>query len=690
MEPPKAGSTGDGLRVTRVNPAGGPNRGSGLQSGLAEREREPGGRVGPQLCLAIILVLAIGLRGWRLGEHAFITPYYLAGVRSMLQSWHNFVFNAFDPGGFVSLDKPPVAFWLQTGSAKLFGFGPVGVLLPQLAEGVAAILLLYGLLRHRCGETAALLAALFLALTPVDIAVDRSNNTESCLVLVLVAAAWALTRALETGRLRFIVLAAALVGVGFNVKMLLAFGVLPGFALLYLAAAPLGWRSRIAHLGTAGVVLAVVSLAWVLAYDLTPAQERPFVDSTRGNSMLELAVGHNGMERFVRAGGDRLRANAADTRQPGAAPQVAAPRPGGRDFAPAGPLRLAAPRLAAQMGWWWPLVLIGGIAAWFGAPSGRPLAAERLQLVLWGSWVLSYGIVLSAAGGLFHAYYLVVMTPALAALAGIGLARLWLLYRRGGPASLLLPVTLLATALWQAYILDEFVREHLALGHDWLVLGLVAAALAITVLLLAVSRLSVPRQALAGATVLPLLLVFPGAWSIGTTLAPGITGFPAARPPLLTDGAETQRRRWSMVAGGLAGDARLIEFLQHNAGGEEFMLAAVNARLAAPIIIATGAPVMALGGFSGRDPILDVDDFSRLVAAGRLRYALIGDGSPGLRRVFGESRQQELVAWIRQFGRPVEPALWRSAKGLAQAARGRGAEMVDTELYDLRVANAEH
>src|SRR5207247_7866778 len=189
---------------------------------------------GPRFCLAAILVIAALLRAWDLGERGFITPYYLAGVRSMLVSWHNLFFNAFDPAGFVSLDKPPVAFWMQTLSAKLLGFSPFSGLLPQLIEGLAAIVLLYALVRRRFSEPAGLCAALALALTPIAVAVDRSNNTESCLVLLLLLAAWAAIRALETGLLRFLLLCAAAIGIGFNVKMLAAFGIVPVFALLYL------------------------------------------------------------------------------------------------------------------------------------------------------------------------------------------------------------------------------------------------------------------------------------------------------------------------------------------------------------------------------------------------------------------------------------------------------------------------
>ena len=176
----------------------------------------------------------------------------MAGVRSMTVSWHNFFFNAFDPTGFVSLDKPPLAFWIQTGSAELFGFGTFSVLLPQALEGLASILVLYALVRRVFGTGAGLLAALFLALTPIAVAVDRSNNTESWLVLTLLLAAWALSRAVETGRVPFLLLAAALVGVAFNVKMLVAFGVVPVFVLVWLIGAQISLWRRFGHLVPAG------------------------------------------------------------------------------------------------------------------------------------------------------------------------------------------------------------------------------------------------------------------------------------------------------------------------------------------------------------------------------------------------------------------------------------------------------
>jgi 4-amino-4-deoxy-L-arabinose transferase-like glycosyltransferase len=174
-------------------------------------------RFWPRLGLAGILALALALRGWQLGASGFITPYYMAGVRSMTVSWHNFFFNAFDPTGFVSLDKPPLAFWVQTLSAQFFGLSPLSVLLPQALEGLASILVLYHLARRVFGTGAGLLAALFLALTPIAIAVDRSNNTDTALVLALLLATWALTHAVETGRCHSLLLSAGLLGIAFNV-----------------------------------------------------------------------------------------------------------------------------------------------------------------------------------------------------------------------------------------------------------------------------------------------------------------------------------------------------------------------------------------------------------------------------------------------------------------------------------------
>src|SRR5262245_20346246 len=226
----------------------------------------------PPLGLGLVAVrsTAAVLRLWRLDQNGFGNEYYTAGVRSMSQNWHNFLYNSFDPAGFVSVDKPPLALWIQVASVKLFGFSGLAILLPQVVEGVASVAMLMHLVGRRFGAVAGALAGLFLALTPIAVAADRSGNTDTGLVLVLLLAAWALTLAAERASRRLLLLAMALVGLGFNVKMLATLVVLPTFALVYWLGAAGPWRRRLVDLALGGVLAAVVALPWLIAYDLTP------------------------------------------------------------------------------------------------------------------------------------------------------------------------------------------------------------------------------------------------------------------------------------------------------------------------------------------------------------------------------------------------------------------------------------
>lgn len=631
-----------------------------------------------RIAFAAILVFAALLRSWNLEGGCALVPYYYAGVRSMLQSWHNFFFNAFDPAGFLSLDKPPLAFWLQTASARMFGFSRAAVLLPQVVEGVASVALLYWLVRRRFSVAAGLLAALFLTLTPIAVAVDRSNNTESCLTLVLLLAAWAIVRAVETSRLLPLLTAAALVGVGFNVKMLVAFGVVPALTLTYVLGSSLSAAQRMGRLAAAGIALAAVALSWSVVYELTPPQDRPFVDSTRDNSMLELAVGHNFVQRFVRPADARAHA----------APLTTAGQPAGlqagRDYVSAGPLRLAASPLAAELLWVFPLAVIGGIPAW--RLSNR---RQRLELAMWSMWLVAYGIVFSTAGGIFHSYYLAVMAPAICTLAAIGATALWQSRETGQWGRLMLTTAIFSTGLWQAHLVEGFYNAgSIEFGKTWLVPAFVAVTGVMTAATMrrhSVVTLPAAVSALAAA------LALPAAWCAATSAAVFHAGFPSAHPPFETHAMRGGHNPWARLAGALEGDPKLLAFLRQGADGQAYLLAAVNARQAAPIIIATGSPVMAFGGFSGRDPILSVDDLARLVVTHQIRYVLIGDGSRTLRRVFGQDGQTPLIDWVRDNGREVDPALWR---GIA-ARDGPGpvgdrpqtpAESVGTQLYDLEDA----
>jgi len=351
------------------------------------------------IVLTAVLALSAYLNLSWLTSEGYGNIYYAATVKNMLTSWHNFFFASFD-AGFVSVDKPPLGFWIQAASAYLFGFHGWSLLLPQALAGILCVALLYYLVGRSFGPVAGLLAALALALTPISVATNRHNNLESLLALTVLLAAWAFILAAETGRPRWLVVGALVVGVGFNIKMLEAFLVLPAFYLLYLVAAPVGWRRRMIHLGLATVVIVAASLPWVVAVDLTPAEQRPYVGSSSFNTVTDLIVGWNGVERL--AGSDK-------------------------DVGDPGPLRLLDRQLGGQIGWLLPLAMVGLVVASWQSWKRRPclpLNRQQQALVLWGTWFMSLVVFFSVAGD-WDPYYLAMLAPAVAALVGVGVVALW-------------------------------------------------------------------------------------------------------------------------------------------------------------------------------------------------------------------------------------------------------------------------
>jgi 4-amino-4-deoxy-L-arabinose transferase-like glycosyltransferase len=575
------------------------------------------------ICIGTVLVLAAVLRLWRLEANGFGTEYYAAGVRSALQGGALLFYNSFDPAGFISLDKPPVAFWIQAAFAGLLGFSGWAIHLPQALAGIASVALLYRLVRRPFGIAAGTIAALLLALMPIAVAIDRSNNTDSWLILFLLLAAWAALR----GRGGSLVLAMALLGVAFNVKMMAALVCGPALLAGWWAAGALSLRRRLEWMVAAGVTLAVVSLSWAVAFDLTPRDRRPYAGSTASNSMLELAVAHNGLERFVRERPDRQQAVPALPFEL-------------YDSVPVGALRLATPRLAAQFAWLLPLSLIGLFLV-------RHRDRIDASLVLWGFWLFTYGIVFSAAGGIFHIYYLSTLAPPAAALGGLGAVRLW----RRGPGWLATGLALCAA--WQLYLTGE------SLG--WTSPWLAAPAVAIVVAILTLVRDKRPPAMVGGLA----LLVLPAAWTLSTIFSPGNLTLPSAslaRWLGLDDGrGPFLSHNWAP----LSDDAKLHAFLLAHRGEARFIVAAPTTGLVAPVIVHTGQPAMAFGGFWGNEPVLTLGAFAEMVKRGEVRYVLLG----------GFTRPTEFARWVRLNGKPVDASQWRSV-----APDGRR----PIQLYDLK------
>ncbi len=641
--------------------------------------------------LTFILVLALLLRLWGLDRNGWGAEYYTAAVRSMAMNWHNFLYNAFDPAGFISVDKPPVAIWLQVASVKLLGFRPFSVLLPQVLQGVGSVWLLFHLVQRRFGSSAGLLSALFLAITPVWVAVNRTNNTDSCLVLVLLLATWALLKASEEGNRQLLFLSAALIGLAFNVKMLAAYFVLPPFFVVYFFGAPQHWPRRLIHLGMATIIVVATSLPWVLMYELTPAERRPFVGSSQRNSMLELVVGHNAMNRFV----SPAKYSRADTHGNAGTESPVGARAENSTFnelsrlfvrTPTGPLRLAAGQLAGQVGWLFPFAAIALLVGARQNRFRRPLTATHLALLLWCCWILAYASVYSYLGGIIHFYYLATMAPALAALAGIGIVGLWTDYRQRSLYACLLPVTLLITAVWQLYIqasalgwtLGTLTRQPASWQswlHGALVGGTVTAAAGLIFIFFRPLANQATRVISLASLILGLLalLVVPLAWTLSTVLLPTPGLLPSAdlyRVVAASRGSDAGLRS---RFGQHVDISRLVGFLKANRKGERYLIATSTAQLAAPIIIDTGQAVMARGGFHGLDPAVTPETLAQMVAAKQVRFVMIGDVAIVSRRMGARAAGKQVTHWVKANGKLVDPALWRTISTTDSM-----------QLYDLR------
>jgi len=252
------------------------------------------------LALVPVLALSAVLNVNRLSQNGYANIFYSGGVKSMLRSLHNFIFVSFDPGGLVMVDKPPLGLWLQAASAKLFGFSPLSLLLPEAIAGVLTVALIYYLLARRFGWLGGVAGALALAVFPSFVAVSRDNGVDPLLILLMTLTCAAALRAVESGRWRTLLASAALIGLAFNTKTLAAYLLVPGIALAYAVCAPGALTRRLAQLAVAGLVMLAVSFSWIAFVELTPASSRPYVGGSTNNTELGLTFEYNG---FGRVGG---------------------------------------------------------------------------------------------------------------------------------------------------------------------------------------------------------------------------------------------------------------------------------------------------------------------------------------------------------------------------------------------------
>jgi 4-amino-4-deoxy-L-arabinose transferase-like glycosyltransferase len=603
-----------------------------------------------------LMVLTAVLNLWALSQNGWANQYYSATVRSMTSSWHNFLYGSFDVAGVMTVDKPPLALWVQAASAKLFGFNSLSLLVPQALMGIAAVALVYDLTRRVFGRPAGFVAGLALATTPITVAISRHNNPDALLVLCCVAALWFVVRGLQDGRTRWIVLAGVAIGLGFEAKMAAALIVAPGLYAAWLWVAPRGFATAVRQTFASVAALIAVGAAWPLLIALTPASQRPWISGTSDNSIWSLIAGYNGVGRLSgQAGG------------PGGMAGGGGGGAGGAFGGPAGVLRLFDYTLGAQAGWLIGFALVGGIGI---------LAASRLRrsdartgwLIASGGAFLGCAAAFSSAKGIFHPYYVSQLAPFTAVLVGGGAG---FLLGRDNLARVLAP---LAVALGAAG--ELLVLHNTAGSPSWapplVVVGAVAAAAA-----LAATRSGRARM-VALAVALAALFAAPTSWAAqtighatnGTFPAggPASSGFggpggggpggggPGGGPGNGRFGARPNgARAGGPPPGALPGNAGAQAMAPPGgqgtnpgarAGGGPFgmgsesltaVLAYVKAHgggtigvssqtTASGAIIDSGAKVAGLGGFSGRESEVSVAWLADAVRDDRIRWVLADSG----------------------------------------------------------------
>jgi 4-amino-4-deoxy-L-arabinose transferase-like glycosyltransferase len=461
------------------------------------------------LSLVGLLAATAALYLWSLGASGWANGFYSAAVLAATKSWKAFLFGSFDSSNFITVDKPPASLWVMDVSARLFGVNAWSILVPQALEGVASVGLLYATVRRHFGHAAGLIAGAVLALTPVAVLMFRYNNPDSLLVLLLVGSAYALTRALEGGRTRWLVLAGVLVGFGFLTKMMGAFLVLPGFAAVYLLAAPVSMWRRIRQLLAAGVAVLVSAGWWVAMVTLWPAADRPYIGGSTGNSELNLIFGYNGFGRLT----------GSETGSVGGGGGG-----GTSAWGPTGLLRMFNSTFGNQTSWLIPaaLLLIGALL-WLRWRAPRT-DGKRAAALLWGSWLVVTALVFSLAQGIIHPYYTVALAPAIGALVGMGGVELWR-RRDRVVARALLAVALAGTVVWAYALLTQ--------SPDWLpwlrTAVLIAGLATALVLLVPPMRWRIAAVVLAGC-VLATALAGPTAYAIDTAATPHSGSIPSAGP----------------------------------------------------------------------------------------------------------------------------------------------------------------
>ncbi|MGW0534744.1 glycosyltransferase family 39 protein [Streptomyces sp. NPDC003032] len=650
-----------------------------------------------------LLLATAALYLWNLSASGYGNSFYSAAVQAGSRSWKALFFGSLDAGNAITVDKPPAALWPMALSVRIFGLGSWAVLVPQVLMGVATVGVLYAAVRRRFSPAAGLIAGAVLALTPVAALMFRFNNPDALLTLLMTVTVYCVLRALEHGRTKWLVWAGVAVGLAFLTKTLQAFLVLPPLAVLYAVCAPVPLRGRLGQLALSGLVTVVCGGWWVAVVELWPASSRPYIGGSQNNSFLELTFGYNGLGRINgeetgSVGGRGGRGGGGGGPQWGetgigrmfdaqVGSQVAWLLPAALVMLMAGLVLTRSARRTdtargAFVAWGGALLMtaavfsfMAGIFHQYYTVALAPYIAALIGMgatVLWEERASRWaGAVLGAtvAGTVVWAYVLLGRAPdhlpwlrwavLVAGIAGAaGLLFAGRLGRRLALATVGLSVAA-SVAGPVAYTLSTVGSSHTG--------SIVTAGPG-----------SAGRMGPGGGAGSGPVGGGPGGAGAGTRQPGqnagqgGGTGQPPTRPAKggagqgrqtvppqdgrtggFPDGGMIRENGKGGGMGGLLDGARVSagakKLVEADAGDYTWAAAAIGSQNAASYQLATGDPVMAIGGFNGSDPSPTLARFKRYVADGEIHYFIVG----GVGGAGGDGTASGIASWVESTFKKV-------------------------------------
>jgi 4-amino-4-deoxy-L-arabinose transferase-like glycosyltransferase len=583
--------------------------------------------------LVVLLAATAVLYLWDITINGMGNQFYAAAAQAGSTNWEALLFGSLDPHNFITVDKPPVSQWMMGLSGQIFGFSSASMLVPQALMAVAAVALLYGAVARISGPRTGLLAGAVLALTPVAVLMFRFNNPDAVMVLLMTAAAYCTVRALQHASPRWLVWAGAALGFAFLAKMLEGLMVAPALAAAYLVAAPTPLRARLRHVLVAAVAF-VISAGWFVVLTLLwPASSRPYIAGSTDNNFMNLVLGYNGFARVL--GKNHMGFGTPDNVVGSAAgAQLRTGGHGGFIFGDQveGLPRLFSGEFGFEIGWLVPAALLATVLVVLARGRAPRTDLTRAAAILFGGWLIVDGLVLSFMHGSIHAYYCLSVAPPVAAMFAIGVHELWQrrerwLYRAG------LAVLVGGSGVWSWLVLGR--NTDWLPGLRWAILALAVIA----VIALLIPRIYQARRSVAlGALGVGLLaaLAGPVVYAIVTIGQPHEGGGPSVGP---ADASRQGHFGFGQNVDNPALDAILKDT------NTEWSAAISRSSSAAGLELSTGTAVMAIGGFSGSDPVPTLGQFQDDVAQHKVTYYIVVNNR-GHGPSWGNRGHADIAKWV--------------------------------------------